>query len=86
MSDFICTKYDCPNRTCFGYCGLTACNQICPQIRWTDKLSLDYKGNIRDFAGNIVGHYDISNLPDYTADIPRSIEFVVKENDNGNKF
>lgn len=26
-------------------------------IRWTDKLSVDNDGNIRDFSGNIVGHY-----------------------------
>lgn len=81
MTDFKCEKV-CPNRTDFGYCSLTACNQI----RWTDKLSLDGEGNIRDFDGNIVGHYDLSNLQDYTANIPRSIEFVVKENNNGNQF
>ncbi len=85
MSDFICTKYDCPNRTSFGYCGLTACGQMCPQIRWTDKLTLDYEGNIRDFAGNIVGHYDVSMLPDYTANTLRSFEFVVKDHANGTK-
>lgn len=84
MSDFICTKYDCPNRTSFGYCRLTACSycgQMCPQIHWTDKLSLDGEGNIRDFDGNIIGHYDLSNLPDYTA----TSEFVAKENTNGTK-
>lgn len=86
MSDFICTNYYCPNRTSFGYCSLTACNQICPRVRWTDKLTLDGEGNIRDFDGNIVGHYDVGMLQDYIANTPRSFEFVVKENNNGNKF
>lgn len=48
---FLCNK-SCPNRNSFGYCNLTICNQI----RWTDKVSLDCDGNIRDFDGNIVGH------------------------------
>ena len=52
MSDFLCNK-SCPNRNSFGYCNLTICNQI----RWTDKVSLDSNGNVRDFNGNIVGYY-----------------------------
>lgn len=81
MSDFICTKYDCPNRTSLGYCRLTACSicgQMCPQTRWTDKLSLDDGGNIRDFAGNVVGHYGVGMLQDYTA-------IAIKENTDGTK-
>ena len=58
MSDFICGNYKCPNRSSFGYCSLTACNQ-CSQVRWTDKLSIDSDGNIRDFYGNVVGHYEV---------------------------
>ena len=69
MSDFICTKYDCPNRTSFGYCGLAACNQICPQVRWTDKLSVDSDGNIRDFYGNVVGYYDMNETKNITKGI-----------------
>lgn len=26
-------------------------------IRWTDKLSLDNDGYVRDFNGNVVGYY-----------------------------
>lgn len=62
MSDFICEKYSCPNRTSLGYCALTACSYCCPNTRWTDKLSVDSEGNIRDFYGNIIGHYELSNL------------------------
>ena len=60
MSDFICEKYDCPNRTSLGYCAFTACSYCCPKTRWTDNLSLDSDGNIRDCYGNIVGHYELN--------------------------
>lgn len=33
------------------------CNTPLSELRWTDKLSVDNDGNIRDFSGNIVGHY-----------------------------
>ena len=71
MSDFICNK-ECPCRNSFGFCSLTMCHYT----RWTDKLTLDCEGNIRDFDGNIVGHYDVGMIQDYTA----TSEFVVKEN------
>lgn len=74
MIDFICNNKECPYRNSFGFCS----SNICHYTRWTDKLTLDYEGNIRDFDGNIVGHYDISNLTDHTA-------IVVKENTNGTK-
>ena len=81
MSDFICNTKECPYRNSFGFCS----SNICHYARWTDKLSLDYEGNIRDFDGNIVGHYDVGMLQDYTANIPKSIEFVVKDNTDGTK-
>lgn len=33
------------------------CDISLSDIRWTDKLSLDNDGNVRDFSGNIVGHF-----------------------------
>lgn len=38
---------------CSGYSAL----QNMYIIRWTDKLSLDNDGYVRDFNGNVVGYY-----------------------------
>lgn len=39
---------------CSGYSTLQTMNNI---PRWTDKLSLDNDGYVRDFNGNVVGYY-----------------------------